>query len=644
MAVLDNFWPDFGNEDLFVEVSQTGPTGSLAVDVLNRFGIPCSDSDGGNLTNLDIKKMDAFTVLRLSLLEASAGTGSLLEPIVSPDGEVEFKEIGNYSGNVSDVYYSMQTGSWQEPCEGVMITGGRPLPRRKPLDWKPIWGDEAQIYSYQDMLNNCNLPGFKKYASIVFNDPNLQSGYEDGIENLYELNRSNPWDKIIGYATYRNPPPDLMNEGVTIDYVNTATIPIEIGNSLGTLKKLPQISDWEVDCWSGDGEVVEPDGGVIVPIPSHFRYETVREIIEDKLIKVSGVYIIGRDIDFLKAAPVDDFAASSTPSDTNSKIWLSMQDLSVKATKLKEGINYAVAYEDVGDGKQPYIVFARDVRVNDPAEYGDGCQYYIDPFCAAAEQGIDSGEGNILPISQTRGLLVDQIWVTVDLTTPAVVITDPKGNALEIAQNLEYYLAAMVVEEQPTPIGFSNGSSRLIDQSQDLRDHDPTTTQSFEDTDLEQAMDEMQGGGFSITLSFLDEDQVVEMADTLYDYMNTQAGVEVVYTCGPDCEPKLGGYGNAGGIINSIQYSYTDSGAYTISVHEGSYLVGNLAQVDGGPTQKMAEDFGASGTIIEDLGNGIHYKIRLDGYGYRWGINMCHNIIRVGDKVSCTVHNNPIES
>jgi hypothetical protein len=494
MSVLDGFWPDFGDESLFDEVSCEGPGGSLAADVLNRFDIPCSDSDGGNLEDLDIKKMDAFTVLRLSLLEDSAGRGGLMEPIVSPTGEVEFKSIGNYSGNVTDVYYSMQTGSWKEPCEGVMVTGGRPLPKRRSLDWKPIWGDEVQIYSYQDMLNNCNLPGFKKYATIVFNDPNLDSSYEDGIENLYEITRDNPWDKIIGYATYRKPPENLMNDGVTIDYVNTATIPIEIGKSLGELKKLPQISAWEVECWSGEGETVDYAGGIRVPIPSHFRYENVRGVREDKLIKVSGVYIIGRDVDFLKSAPIDDLSALSPPNDSNCKIWASMNDLSIRATKLKEGVNYAVAYEEE-DGKQPYIVFARDVRTNDPAIYGDDVNYHIDPFCAAAEHGIVGGTGNILPISQTRGLLVEQIWVTVDLTTPAVVITDPKGYALDIAQQLEYYLAAMVVEEKPAPIGFSNGSGRLIDQSQDLRDHDPTTTQNFTDTDLEQAMDDMQGGG-----------------------------------------------------------------------------------------------------------------------------------------------------
>jgi len=644
MSVLDDFWPDFGDESLFDEVSCEGPAGSLALDVMNRFGITCSDGDGGNLEDLDIKRMDAFTVVRLSLLEASAGTGRFLEPIVNSDGEVEFKEVGGYSGNVSDVYYSMQTGEWKEPCEGVMVTGGRPLPTRKPLDWKPIWGDEVQIYSYRDMINNCNLPGFRKYATIVFNDPNLQSDYEDGIDNLYEINRDNPWDKIIGYATYRQPPSELMNDGVTIDYVNTATVPIYIGKSLGILEKLPQISSWEVECWSGEGEVVENEGGVRVEIPSEFRYNNVRGVIEDKFIKVSGVYIVGRDIDFLKSSPIDDAAALSTPSADNCKVWVSMNDVSIRTTKLKEGINYAVAYEDEGDGKQPYIVFAMDVRVNDPAIYGDEVNYHMDPFCAAAEHGMSDGVGNILPISQTRGILVEQIMVTIDLTTPAVLITDPKGYALEIAEQLNYYLAPMIVEEPPAPIGFSNGSGHLIDQSQDLRDHDPTTTQDFVDTDLEQAMEEMQGGGFAINLSFLDEDQVVGVADTLYDYMNTPPGVEVVYTCGPDCQPRLGGYGNAGGIINSIQYSYTDSGAYTISVHEGSYLVGNLSQVDGGPTQKMAEDFGASGTVIEDLGNGIHYKIRLDGYGYRWGINMCHNIIRVGDKVSCTVHNNPVES
>ena len=194
--------------------------------------------------------------------------------------------------------------------------------------------------------------------------------------------------------------------------------------------------------------------------------------------------------------------------------------------------------------------------------------------------------------------------------------------------------------EEPNPIAF-NG--QLIDQTQGIRDHDPTTAQSFTDTDLEKAMDLMSGNGITLSLTFLNAEQCVKLSDALFDYMNSGDGTESTYICGPETEVRLGGTAPNGGIVNSINYSYQDSNSYTISVNAGPVIMGNFAQVDGGPSQKMMEEVSAKGTIIEDMGNHIHFKVRIDGIGDRIAINMCPSILRVGDKVQCSVHNNPVE-
>ena len=126
--------------------------------------------------------------------------------------------------------------------------------------------------------------------------------------------------------------------------------------------------------------------------------------------------------------------------------------------------------------------------------------------------------------------------------------------------------------------------------------------------------------------------------------MNGRDGQEKVYTCGPHCQPKLGGAGPDGGIINQINYSYTDSQSYTISVNEGPKLVGQLAQVGTGPYFKQAEDVSRLGVIIRDHGNHIHYDVRLDQYGERTAVNCCDQILRKGDRVNCTIHNNAVEA
>ncbi len=49
------------------------------------------------------------------------------------------------------------------------------------------------------------------------------------------------------------------------------------------------------------------------------------------------------------------------------------------------------------------------------------------------------------------------------------------------------------------------------------------------------------------------------------------------------------------------------------------------------------------GTVIADLGNHIHYRVRIDGFGEQVAINCQSEVLRVGDKITCTVHNNPVE-
>jgi hypothetical protein len=69
-----------------------------------------------------------------------------------------------------------------------------------------------------------------------------------------------------------------------------------------------------------------------------------------------------------------------------------------------------------------------------------------------------------------------------------------------------------------------------------------------------------------------------------------------------------------------------------------------MSQIEGGPSPMRSEDISAVGTIIQDMGNHVNFKVRMDGFGERIAVNLSRHILRVGDKVSCTVHNNPVES
>lgn len=684
-TVLGEFWPNFNVDGPYFDVSECAQVkDSMAVFTLEQFGIGIEYSRymGGSLANIDIKRMDAMTVINQSLMEDFPSGGRLIEPIVNEEGKVEFVEIGDTANNgITDVYYTVQTKTYVDTAKGVMVTGGRPLPTRKKIEWKPIWGDDENsslyIYTYVDMLNNCNKEAFYRYATITFNDPYLDSKYKDGIDNLFDID--NPWEQLLGYAHWKDVPEELVkdNDDYTINYSKTSTVPIKIGMmegmnpsgdniivekmaNLGNIQLLPQFDPKAspADCWadSNQGKTVSFGDGIPVPIRTDPQYKlsytNQRETLVDKFIKISGVYVIGVEIAYLKSAPLNDAEArkaqNGEPYEYN--IWASIDDRQRKAFKLVEKRNYTVAYDPAeGKFKTPYIVFARDTLPNDPEEYGTNKAFYLYQGCKLARELNDATNeytASILPLGKNRGILVEEIWALVDLDTPSVIINDPHGKAKEIAENFVYYLGALKIYAPPAPIGYagvSHTGGHLVDQTTGVQDNDPTTAIDSESiSELEELYDEMQGGGMALTLSFLDETNVADQAARLYKYMQYD-GVSTVHTCGPCATPKLGRWGTTG-VINSIQYSYSDKGSYTISVQEGPYIVGGLTPVDGGPTQKIAEDMSATGTIIKDVGNGIHFKVSIDGYGERWAISQVYNILRVGDVVSVTVHNNPVEA
>ena len=73
-------------------------------------------------------------------------------------------------------------------------------------------------------------------------------------------------------------------------------------------------------------------------------------------------------------------------------------------------------------------------------------------------------------------------------------------------------------------------------------------------------------------------------------------------------------------------------------------FIGGLGDITGGPSVKMTEDVSATGTVLQDQGNHVMFKVLVDGIGVREAINSSSAIIRTGDKVNVTIHNNPVEA
>lgn len=647
MGSPEDFWPGFCGDSSGPVPCDCG-TDSLAINVLTTFGIAHTGQAGGSLANLDIKHMDAENVIKLSLLEGASG-GSLMEMMVNEDGVVEFVEVGAGDGVGGDVYYQIQSATFIEPCKGVMVTGGKPLPTRKKVEFRDIWQDgPKEIYNASWLSENGMSESFSQYATIVFDDPQLKSEYKDGIDNLYDV--VTPWETIIGYARYIDWPGSEASPETTVERANTSVVPILISGPennaeytapLGTLQKRP-ISAKTGNAPLLSGDAVSAGDGIKIPIPESFRYDTIRGDQVDRLIGVRSVIIVGRKVDTLIGIPSSDSDAllGSGAAVENAKVMMNINSIKDSMYTLKAGEHYAVAYEE----NELSIVFASNTRAFDPVEFGSGVTVKIGEDSAVIS-GETLSEVSVLPTGGTDGYLVKQVIVLVNLETPCINIYDPRpGKALEIAEGLVYQLAPLISEEPPAPIAF-NGS--IIDQTEGVVDHDPSTQQDLTDTEYEQAIDAMDGGGgMAITLSFLDEVGCAQMSSTLFDYLNGSNGSVITYVCGPNADPKLGGSGgDSSSVINDITYSYSDSNSYTISATSGPRLLGNMSSLAGGPTAKTTENVPSTGMVIQDMGDHVHFKVALDGCGLPplVAINTAPKVIRVGDKVQCTVYNNPVE-
>ena len=673
---VKDFWANYGEPtDLTeVECDDNASGGSLANHVLETFNIPVetsSSSIGGNLKNLDIKRMDAMSVITLSLLEEAASIGfgdSIYEPVVNEEGEVEFVEIGSDSASLDDIYHQIQSAEYKEECAGVLVKGGQRLPEWKPLDWKYIWqngpGDNyyKEIYDTTEIDTGCLADNYSTHATIVFNDPHLSSEFEDGINNLFEIN--GPFEKIIGYVRFCHVPSGYKTPDTKVKMENSTVVPIKLADTeMGTLADIQEIvgsfdlsSGWSSSCWDHVSGIPVETEGVKVPISDKLRFEDIRGNKVDKFVKVENVYLQGLELSSMQAGIKD----GTDPSSKESIVVINIDKPSKLVFELSEGEHYVVKYKDSGSGyKDPYIAFAKNARVNEPSAYGTKTNYVVGAHSNISTHNMgDTGQATIFPLDVNKGVLVYEIIIKIRLESPSITVYDPhsvvnsdgeveQSLAYDIADNLEYVISPIIVYEPPPTMAFND---LILDQTLSEPDNDPTTVQDFTVTPYEEALDVMAGGQeIEITLPFLneesDDDKIKEISKNLKTHMDHKDGIETTYVCGPDTEVKLGESGPTGGIINQINYSYSDSGSYTISVNEGPRLMNNFSSGGpSGPSFKSTETFSSRGTVVDSVGDGIFHKVRIDGYGERIAVSMADSIIRKGDVVNCTVHNNAVEA
>lgn len=649
---------------------------SVAVETLKAYNIPVGDYGGGKLAGIDIKHMDAFSAIRMSLFESAAGFDkdthgfgqfSLEELIMDNNGYAQFRSIGRYSGlSNCEFYFTTQAQNYLIHRTHVKVTGKKERPARHIGDWLDLIhaSNGGHVWDTSDMATSCYDTNRKRHATITFNDPHFDATHpNDGVESIYEA--KDIWEQVVGWAWYIDPG-QLIHDDTTIKFMETGvSVPVRVGTSLGVLKRRTYeegLDGEHAACFEGLGDTVQCDvqnkTTVPIDIPDSLRYETVRGDQVDKFIKVSKVYVTAYNLGLCFGKPKTDSDAESGSS--NAEVYVCIDDLVPTVYQLTEGIDYAFGVEsEFGENnisRKLCIQFANNSFYADKATYGDGVSFKVVDYGTAYSYGIindgilvqdssgkySSGKGAIFPRDNLTGLLVIDIWAQVELDTPGIVIEDPQGKALDIANDMVVEIAPMLMYDKPAPIAIDG---EVIDQAEGVKDNDPLTAQNFIDTVYEQKLLEMDGGNsIELTMATLDEQQCEQLSSEVYRIANDYTGQETTYMCTPDSEPELGGFGNSYGIVNNITYSYSDQSSYTITVTEGSHLVGGLTGVTGGPAVVATESVSANGHVIQDYGNGVLYKVLIDGMGPRDCISSIPSFIRIGDTVGVTIYNNPVET
>jgi hypothetical protein len=643
-------WENFGG---FSIGEATSDGTSLATRVLDSFNIPHSGNVfGGNLSGIDIKRMDAMQVIQASLFEELVN-GRLCELVSNDDGGVEIITVGEDVANITDVYYEADSFSYKSEVGGVMVTGGAPPSKRSMGSWESILTSKYNAKVWDDahyLSSACTMPEMRKYCTITYDDPHLNPQWDDGIARSSRLDLSSPFESIVSYQ-YMVRRGD-RSEDVEISFNNRANVPLDGGSSLGVLL-VPELTPDEFtghsdDCTLGLGTNID-SYNIKISVPRELATSVLRNTIINKVSSINGVYLIGKQVEYW-IVPSDASNAIELPTKENTVVMVDFSNSNDVVTKLSEGVNYVAGYlkntNEIGVSFVDRSVYA---IAGVTGLFGDNKTVHItaaNPVARLHGKRVWTGN-NILPIDENNAIIVNRILVSISVDTPCIDIVDPEGNAGEVARNLTYDIRPIKVTSKPAVVSYNGGTVNL---EAGVGDNDPTETFSFEDTPYENVVADMAegGGGMSFTLSSLNQSQANVLSGTLYDLYRESSGTTKVYTCGPDLNINNlypGQRGLSGGIIDKIEARYTDSNSYLITITEGDIISSaKFSSLNGTQYIKKNEDVSATGIVTQDHGNGSEFKVLVDGIGYRTAINTCSEVISVGDRVQVNIRNNPVES
>jgi hypothetical protein len=565
-----------------------------------------------------------------------------------------------------------------------------------------------EFMDYQECAEeSCDESIVTQYATISYDDPQLDQSYLDDIVNSYELQA---FETLLGYLV------DLdMPDGT--DPNSTSFVPglkVTFGDST---KEYIKISANLFNASVLEGTVTDADGvvssvggvasggsgstasssavaGVNSAVPAVVtavsarggkcsvtqtslagatisfaseRFERLNKFgrTESDFIGVVDVVFSGRKVQELTTSP-------GSPSLGVPGLVKTIVRPSKELVSLQQGKNWS--YE-VDAQTQDITIYLYSVIEDSFTKFV--CETYKNPISATgnsqttlvtfttdnlfeSEEILTNMNDFICNIGDSLGYRVNsnRLCVVVERKRPSIDIFDPTGNALSRAQQIAITYTPIVIVDTPAPIAYASTqplvsddgavtlpSEGIIDQADGIVDSDPSTTQNLGNSELSILQDNTIGSTIDMTFPFCTGDDCIQIARNFLALQNQEVSTHSMIL-GPDSQPRLGDFVNLpNGELGVInEISYSYSDSSQYLI---TLAVGPLylsaGSFNDAKYQLQTEDVTREGIVVQDGGNGAEYVVRIEGYGEITALLMVLDDISVGDKVGVRIYNNPVE-
>jgi len=712
-----------GNPNPENQLLDNQPDRAVSQLVLETFSIPFDSNSvlGGSLPGIDIRNQDPVTMLKLSLAAelldlppaGSTRTGSpgFAEVELDESGVARFYIAGREAASNLDIRYCIPTSQIVQPASLVIVRGYDPPPQRV-LRTAFDGLKNKIIMDYKDCAEeSCDENIVSQYATITYDDPQLDQTYLDDIVNSYELQA---FENLLGYLIDLDLPDIEDHIGLKITFgdttkeylrfsatnLNSTVLGGTLTDESGVVTTIDSFSgaiDQSITTGANESGSVTAiittvnargdkctttetalSGASIVISAEQFKRLNKFGVEESDFIGVVDVVFSGRKIQSLTTSP-------GFPSGGIAGLAKTVVRPNKELISLPQGKNWTYYLNENGD----IVINLYQVLEDDFTAYV--CSVYRDPTIVSTGQvnllrfstqnlltaeatGDGALDGHVCGIGDALGYLAvnNKMCIVVERKKPSIDVFDPLGNALELAEQISIEYTPIVVIDLPAPIAYAStttltsidgtrtlAAEGIINQADGILDSDPTTDQDLEDSELSILQDNTNGSTIDITLPFAfgevadpsypqgvrQGDECLEIARNFLALQNQQITTHSI-VLGPDSTPRLGDSftlpNGEVGVINEINYSYSDASQYLITATVGpEYLT--AGSFNDSKYQLQTEDVSREGMVIQDAGNGAEYTVRVEGLGEFPCLLMVLEDISVGDKVGIRIYNNPVE-